>query len=84
MLSRDLADLYQVEPRALTQAVKRNAQRFPSDFMFLLTKEEFAALRSQIVISKSGRGGQRHSPLAFTEHGIGMLSSVSPTRTFSL
>lgn len=60
----------------LVQAVRRNIKRFPSDFMFTLTKEEFARLRSQSVISKSGHGGRRYPPLAFTEHGVAMLSSV--------
>ena len=62
--------------RALIQAVKRNAARFPPDFMFQLTTEEHAALRSQIVISNAGRGGRRYAPYAFTEHGVAMLSSV--------
>jgi hypothetical protein len=76
ILSSDLAVLYQVEPRALIQAVRRNPDRFPADFMFALTKDEFARLRSQIVISNARRGGHRYAPLAFTEHGIAMLSSV--------
>jgi hypothetical protein len=75
MLDRDLADLYGVETRILVQAVKRNAERFPSDFMFKLKQEEFDSLRSQFVISK-GRGGRRYLPYAFTEQGIAMLSSV--------
>ncbi len=70
-----LAELYGVETRALVQAVKRNRDRFPDDFMFQLTKEEEQALRSQIVISK-GRGGRRYLPYAFTEHGAVMLASV--------
>ena len=61
MLDRDLADLYGVETRILVQAVKRNAERFPSDFMFKLKQEEFDSLRSQFVISK-GRGGRRYLP----------------------
>jgi hypothetical protein len=68
MLSPDLADLYQVETRALVQAVKRNVERFPADFMFQLTSEEFALLKSQIVISSWG-GARRGTPYAFTEHG---------------
>src|SRR5438105_493629 len=76
MLSADLAELYQVEPRALIQAVKRNQERFPDDFMFQLTLNEAASLKSQIVISKIGRGGRRHLPYAFTELGVSMLSSV--------
>lgn len=75
MLDRDLAELYGVETRGLIQAVKRNPERFPSDFMFQITKEEFHRLRSQIVISK-GRGGRRYLPYAFTEQGVAMLSSV--------
>ncbi|GHV91082.1 DNA-binding protein [Spirochaetia bacterium] len=78
MLDSDLAQLYQVENRALNQAVKRNMERFPRDFMFRLTKKEWDSLRSQIVISKlpDGRGGRRGAPYVFTEHGILMLSSV--------
>lgn len=75
MLDAELAALYGVETRALVQAVRRNAERFPSDFMFQLTNEEFAALRSQAVIS-SGHGGRRHAPYAFSEQGVAMLSSV--------
>jgi hypothetical protein len=75
MLDADLADLYGVETKALNQAVRRNHKRFPADFMFQLTAEEAASLRSQIVTSK-GRGGRRHVPLAFTEQGVAMLSSV--------
>jgi hypothetical protein len=62
MLDSDLADLYQVETRALIQAVKRNASRFPDDFMFQLTTEEAESLRSQIVTSNVGRGGRRYLP----------------------
>lgn len=76
MLDSDLAELYQVETRALIQAIKRNQDRFPDDFMFQLSKEEVASLRSQIVISNIGRGGRRYLPYAFTEHGVAMLSSV--------
>ena len=75
MLSPDLAELYQVEPRSLVQAVKRNIDRFPSDFMFQLTTEEFQNLKSQIVISSWG-GARRATPYAFTELGVAMLSSV--------
>jgi hypothetical protein len=75
MLSTSLARLYQVEPRALVQAVKRNLTRFPEDFMFQLESEEFRALKSQIVISSWG-GVRRASPYAFTEQGVAMLSSV--------
>ncbi|HEY0546665.1 MAG TPA: ORF6N domain-containing protein [Pyrinomonadaceae bacterium] len=75
MLSPDLANLYQVEPRVLVQAVKRNIDRFPEDFMFQLNKSEFANLKSQIVISSWG-GARRASPYAFTEQGVAMLSSI--------
>lgn len=75
MLSADLATLYEVEPRVLVQAVKRNLKRFPSDFMFQLTPEEFANLKSQIVTSSWG-GARRSRPYAFTEQGVAMLSSV--------
>lgn len=74
MLSSHLAELYGVEGRILIQAVKRNIERFPEDFMFQLTAGEYNALRSQFVISK--RGGIRYKPYAFTEQGIAMLSSV--------
>jgi hypothetical protein len=76
ILDRDLAKLYGVETRTLKQAVRRNRERFPEDFMFVLTKEEFGAWRSQIVISKAERKGLRHLPMAFTEQGVAMLSSV--------
>jgi len=75
MLSQHLAGLYQVETRALVQAVKRNTERFPSDFMFQLSEKEFADLKSQIVISSWG-GSRRARPYAFTEQGVAMLSSV--------
>ena len=74
MLSIELANLYQVEPRALIQAIKRNLNRFPSDFMFQLTAEEWENLKSQFVISSWG--GVRTPPYAFTEQGVAMLSSV--------
>ena len=80
MLDVDLARLYQVETRVLVQAVKRNAQRFPSDFMFQLTDEEWSDLRSQSVTS-NGRGGRRYAPYVFTEHGALMLSSVLNSST---
>ena len=77
MLDRDLADLYGANTKALKQAVKRNIDRFPSDFMFKLNKEEFTHWRSQIVTSNSGdRMGLRYAPMAFTEQGVAMLSSV--------
>ena len=74
MLDRDLAELYGVQTRVLKQAVRRNSDRFPSDFMFELTKKEFENLRSQIVTSSWG--GLRYLPMAFTEQGVAMLSSV--------
>ena len=75
MLDEHLAQLYGVTTSALVQAVKRNEGRFPSDFMFQLTPEEYMALRSQIVISV-GRTGRRYPPFAFTQEGVAMLSSV--------
>ena len=74
MFDADLAALYGVETRALVQAVKRNAERFPQDFMFQLTDKEAEHLRSQFVTSSWG--GRRYNPYAFTEHGVAMLSSV--------
>jgi len=76
MLDSDLAELYGVETRVLNQAVNRNLDRFPEDFMFQLTVDEWSSLISQIVISKQGRGGRRKIPYVFTEHGVLMLSSV--------
>ena len=89
MLDRDLANLYETETKFLNLAVKRNLKRFPSDFMFQLTKEEFEdlrfqietlenskSLRLQIETSKEGRGGTRYLPYAFTEQGVAMLSGV--------
>ncbi|TVQ09816.1 MAG: ORF6N domain-containing protein [Balneolaceae bacterium] len=75
MLSTHLADLYDVEPRVLVQAVKRNIDRFPDDFMFQLTEHEFENLKSHFVISSWG-GLRRATPYAFTEQGVAMLSSV--------
>ena len=89
MLDRDLAALYEIETKALNLAVKRNIKRFPKDFMFQLTKEEFddlrfqfetsennKSLRLQNETSKKGRGGTRYLPYAFTEQGVAMLSGV--------
>ena len=88
MLDRDLAALYETETKALNLAVKRNLKRFPRDFMFQLTKEEFESLRFQIETSKNGdtmrlqietskgRGGTRYLPYAFTEQGVAMLSGI--------
>lgn len=83
MLDFDLAELYQVETRALKQAVRRNIERFPEDFMFEITEPEYNYLKnsltSQIVISNE-RGGRRYMPFAFTEQGVAMLSSVLRSR----
>ena len=76
ILDKDIAGLYGVTTGALNQAVKRNIDRFPSDFMFQLTKEEWSSLKSQFVIANVGRGGSRTLPYAFTEHGVLMLASV--------
>lgn len=76
MLDEDLADLYGVETRALVQQVKRNVKRFPVDFMFQLSAQEFNDLKSQSVISSGQHGGRRTRPLVFTEQGVAMLSSV--------
>jgi len=74
MMDFDLAALYGVETKRLKEQVRRNISRFPEDFMFVLNVEEFGSLRSQIASSK--RGGTRYSPMAFTEQGVAMLSSV--------
>jgi phage regulator Rha-like protein len=88
MLDSDLADLYKVDTKAINLAVKRNKKRFPADFMFQLTKEEFESLRFQIETSKPAktlrlqnetskqRGGRRYMPYAFTEQGVAMLSGI--------
>lgn len=76
LLDANLAALYGVPTGVLVQTVKRNIERFPEDFMFQLTAGEWAALRSQFVISNDGRGGRRYAPYAFTEQGVAMLSSV--------
>jgi len=76
MLDNDLAQLYGVETKVLNQSVKRNLRRFPEDFMFKLTKEEYDSLKSQIVTSKVGRGGKQKQPLVFTENGVAMLSGI--------
>jgi phage regulator Rha-like protein len=76
MLDEDLAELYGVETRRLIEQVKRNIERFPADFMFQLSKEEAAALRSQTATSGTGRGGRRYAPYVFTEQGVAMLSGV--------
>jgi len=76
MLDRDLAALYGVETKRLKEQVRRNIARFPEDFMFVLTKEEFADWRSQFATSNSDRMGLRYPPMAFTKQGVAMLSSV--------
>ena len=77
MLDEDLAGLYQVETRVLNQAVQRNIERFPNDFMYQLNKEEYENLKSQFVISSfKEHGGRRKLPYAFTENGVYMLSAV--------
>lgn len=83
MLDSDLAALYHVSVKALLQAVRRNQNRFPADFMFPLSSQEVARLRSQIVTSKpaEGRGGRRYQLHAFTEQGVAMLSSVLRSET---
>jgi hypothetical protein len=80
MLDSDLAELYGVPTRRLNEQVRRNFERFPSDFMFQLTPEEAMVLRSQFATSKKGRGGRRYAPLVFTEQGVAMLSSVLKSR----
>jgi hypothetical protein len=72
----DLAELYGVSTKRLNEAVRRNATRFPEDFMFRLSAKEYISLMSQIATSKPGRGGRRKLPYAFTEQGVAMLSSV--------
>ena len=76
MIDRDLAEMYGVTTKVLNQAVSRNMERFPNDFMFKLSLYEAKRLRSQIVTSNVGRGGLRWQPYAFTEQGVAMLSSV--------
>jgi hypothetical protein len=76
ILDSDLARVYGVSTSRFNEAVKRNRERFPSDFMFRLTVEEYLALTSQIAISKPGRGGRRTRPYAFTEHGALMAANV--------
>jgi len=76
MLDQDLAQLYGIAVKRLNEAVKRNLKRFPEDFMFQLTNEEWLNLRSQIATSSLSYGGRRYNPFAFTEQGVSMLSSV--------
>ena len=83
LLDADLATLYDVTTKRFNEQVKRNLDRFPEDFMFQLTEEEFAALRSQFATSNVGRGGRRYLPYAFTEHGAIMAATIlnSPRAT---
>ena len=81
MIDRDLAELYGVETRILNQSVRRNIKRFPEDFMFQLSLEEFNKWKSQIVISNKEKMSLRKPPLAFTEQGVSMLSSVLHSET---
>jgi hypothetical protein len=77
MLDYDLAELYEVETKRMKEAVRRNIERFPHDFMFELTREEYNALRSQIASLETGRGKfSKYAPFAFTEHGVAMLSGI--------
>lgn len=76
MLDSDLAELYGVETKVLNQSVRRNIDRFPQDFMFQLTPEEYQILKSQNVTSKKGSGGKQKLPLVFTENGLAMLSGI--------
>jgi len=81
MFDSDLAELYEVKTKVFNQAVRRNTERFPDDFMFQLTKEEHRALRSQFVTLENGRGQhKKYLPHVFTEQGIAMLSSVLKSR----
>ncbi|MEE8422952.1 MAG: ORF6N domain-containing protein [Thermodesulfobacteriota bacterium] len=76
LLDRDLAELYGVETKRLKQTVRRNMERFPEDFMFELSEQEFTVWRTQFVTSNTDKMGLRYRPMAFTEHGVAMLSSV--------
>lgn len=80
MLDRDLAVLYGVSTKGLNQQLRRNSERFPSDFMFQLTPEEAESLRLQIATSNRGHGGRRYFPYAFTEQGVAMLSGILKSR----
>ena len=81
MIDRDLAELYGVETRILNQAVKRNIERFPNNYMFQLTEKEFTNWKSQFVTSNSDKMGLRRPPFAFTEQGVAMLSAVLKSET---
>ena len=79
ILDNDLAELYGVPVKRLNEQVKRNRERFPADFMFRINHEELESLRSQNATSKTGRGGRRYAPYAFTEHGAIMAATVQHT-----
>ena len=81
MFDKDLAEIYQVETKALNQAVKRNLERFPEAFRFQITEDEYRNLRSQIVTSSAEHGGRRYLPYVFTEQGVAMLSAVLRSET---
>ena len=81
MLDSDLAKLYKVETKVQNQAIKRNIKRFPEDFMFQLSFDQYDNLRSQIVTSSSNYGGRRYQPFVFTENGVAMLSSILKSDT---
>jgi phage regulator Rha-like protein len=76
MIDRDLAELYGVETKRLKEAVRRNSDRFPKDFMFKMNRKEFDILRTQFASSKEGRGGTRYLPMVFTEQGVTMLACI--------
>jgi hypothetical protein len=76
MLDRDLASLYRIETKYLKQSVRRNINRFPDDFMFELSKEEFEELKSQILKNNADKKNLRYTPMVFTEQGVAMLSSI--------
>ncbi len=80
IIDSDLSELYGVQTKVFNQAVKRNRERFPEDFMFRLSNKEAESLRSQIVTSNPTRGGRRYLPFVFTEQGVAMLSSVLNTK----
>lgn len=84
MLDSDLAELYGVENKPLNEQVKRNIERFPNDFMFQLSADEYKSLKSQFATSKIGRGGRRKLPYVFNEHGVLMLSSILSSTSFNL
>lgn len=81
MIDRDLAELYGVDTKQLKQAVRRNITRFPEDFMFEMTPQEFEEWRTQLVPSNSDKKGLRHQPFCFTEAGVAMLSSILNSET---